>query len=114
MPKLTIASLERSAINSAFRRYADAGAFLDPDRHARRRFASANQRRLVRSGSDQNGGFAIIQQMRCVVGLLICMSASQAQRPEDQVLAVYKQMEKAVQSGDGKAFIALWSRKSAS
>ena len=27
MPKLTIASLERSAINSVFRRYADPGAY---------------------------------------------------------------------------------------
>lgn len=38
----------------------------------------------------------------------------EAQRPEDQVLAVYKQMEKAVQSGDAKTFIGLWSRESAS
>ncbi len=28
MPKLTIASVERSAINLVFRRYADPGAFL--------------------------------------------------------------------------------------
>jgi hypothetical protein len=39
---------------------------------------------------------------------------SEAQRPEDLVLAVYKQMEKAVQSGDAKTFIGLWSRESAS
>lgn len=51
---------------------------------------------------------AIIHQMRCVVGLLICMSACQAQHPEEQVIAVYKQMEKAVQTGDAKTFIALW------
>lgn len=38
----------------------------------------------------------------------------EAQRPEDQVLAVYKQMEKAVQSGDAKTFVGLWSRESAS
>jgi hypothetical protein len=38
----------------------------------------------------------------------------EAQRPEDQVLAVYRQMGKAVQSGDAKTFIGLWSRESAS
>lgn len=38
----------------------------------------------------------------------------EAQRPEDQVLAVYKQMEKAAQSGDANTFIGLWSRESAS
>jgi hypothetical protein len=43
----------------------------------------------------------------------ICTIGCQAQRPEDQVLAVYRQMEKAVQSGDAKTFIGLWSRDSA-
>ncbi len=42
------------------------------------------------------------------------MTGCQAQSPGEQVLAVYKQMEKAVQSGDAKAFVALWSRESAS
>jgi hypothetical protein len=35
----------------------------------------------------------------------------QAQRPEDQVLAVYRQMEKAVQNGDANALIGLYSRE---
>jgi hypothetical protein len=43
----------------------------------------------------------------------ICTIGCQAQRPEDQVLAVYRQMEKAVQSGDAKTFVGLWSRESA-
>jgi hypothetical protein len=38
----------------------------------------------------------------------------EAQRPEDQVLAVYRQMEKAAQSGDAKTFVGLWCRASAS
>lgn len=45
---------------------------------------------------------------------LICTMGCQAQRPEDQVLAVYSQMEKAEQSGDANAFVGLWSRESAS
>ncbi|MFI5117642.1 MAG: nuclear transport factor 2 family protein [Terriglobales bacterium] len=57
--------------------------------------------------------------MRTLVCFLICMIGCQAQRPEaqrpeDQVLAVYKQMEKAVQSGDAKTFVGLWCRESAS
>jgi hypothetical protein len=52
--------------------------------------------------------------MRVLVCLLICMIGCRAQRPEDQVLAVYKQIEKAVQTGDAKTFIGLWSGKSAS
>ena len=35
------------------------------------------------------------------------------QRPEDQVIAVYRQMEKAEQTGDASAWIGLWSRASA-
>ena len=49
-----------------------------------------------------------------LVCFLICIASCQAQRPEDQVLAVYRQMEKAVQRGDGKAFIGLWSREAES
>lgn len=52
--------------------------------------------------------------MRSVLCLLILTIGCQAQRPQDQVLAVYKQMGKAVQSGDAKAFVALWSSKSTS
>jgi hypothetical protein len=56
-----------------------------------------------------------IQQMRTLVFLLICMIGCRAQSPEDQVLAVYRQFEKAVQSGDAdKTFIGLWSREKAS
>ena len=42
------------------------------------------------------------------------MVGCQARRPDDQVLAVYDQMGKAVQTGDAKAFVALWSSKSTS
>ncbi|HEX3351938.1 MAG TPA: hypothetical protein VHS34_03890 [Terriglobales bacterium] len=42
------------------------------------------------------------------------MIGCQAQSPQDQVLAVYGQMGNAVQSGDAKAFVALWSSKSIS
>ncbi len=52
--------------------------------------------------------------VRILVCFLVCMIGCQAQRPEDQVLAVYRQMEKAVQTGDAKAFVGLWSRQSAS
>jgi len=51
--------------------------------------------------------------MRTLVCCLICTIACRAQRPEDQVLAVYRQMEKAEQSGDANAWIGLWSRESA-
>jgi hypothetical protein len=37
-----------------------------------------------------------------------------AQRPEDQVLAVYRQMEKAEQTGDAKSWVGLWAHESAS
>lgn len=54
----------------------------------------------------------MIRQMRSLVCLLICAIACRAQRPEDQVLAVYKQLEKAVQTGDADhSFIGLWSRE---
>ena len=52
--------------------------------------------------------------MRTLVCFLICTIGCQAQRPEDQVLAVYRQMERAVQSGDANSWIGLWSRESAS
>jgi hypothetical protein len=50
--------------------------------------------------------------MRTLICLLICTIACRAQSPEDQVLAVYRQMEKALQSGDADTFIGLWSRES--
>jgi hypothetical protein len=50
--------------------------------------------------------------MRTLVCFLICTIGCQAQRPEDQVLAVYTQMEKAEQSGDANAWVGLWSRES--
>jgi hypothetical protein len=43
----------------------------------------------------------------------VCLSSSaQVQRPEDAVLAVYRQMELAEQTGNADAWIALWSSKS--
>jgi hypothetical protein len=39
-------------------------------------------------------------------------TAAQVQGPEDAVLAVYRQMEKAEQTGNADAWIALWSSKS--
>jgi hypothetical protein len=43
--------------------------------------------------------------------LLACTIGCRAQSPESQVLAVYKQLEKAVQTGDADhAFVGLWSR----
>ena len=56
----------------------------------------------------------IIQQMRTLVCFLICTIGCRAQSPEDQVLAVYRQMEKAEQSGDANTWVGLWSRESAS
>jgi hypothetical protein len=56
----------------------------------------------------------IIQKMRTLVCFLICTIGCRAQRPEDQVLAVYSQMEKAEQTGDANTFVGLWSRESAS
>ena len=51
--------------------------------------------------------------MRTLVCFLICTVGCRAQRPEDQVLTIYKQLEKAVQSGDANTRIGLWSRESA-
>jgi len=52
--------------------------------------------------------------MRILVFFLICTMACRAQRPEAQVLAVYGQMEKAVQTGDANhTFVGLWSREKA-
>jgi hypothetical protein len=52
--------------------------------------------------------------MRALVCFLICSVVCRAQRPEDQVLAVYSQMERAEQSGDANTWVGLWSRESAS
>ena len=52
--------------------------------------------------------------MRTLVCLLICTIGCLAQSAENQVLAVYSQMEKAEQTGDASAFVGLWSRESAS
>jgi hypothetical protein len=52
--------------------------------------------------------------MRTLLLFLICAIACRAQPPEDQVLAVYRQMEKAEQSGDANTWVGLWSRESAS
>jgi len=51
--------------------------------------------------------------MRTLVCFSICTIGCLAQRPEDQVLAVYRQMEKAEQSGDANAWVGLWARESA-
>jgi hypothetical protein len=51
--------------------------------------------------------------MRTLVCLLLFAIGCHAQRPEDQVLAVYRQMEKAEQSGDADTWAGLWSRESA-
>ena len=42
---------------------------------------------------------------------MICTFVCRAQRPEDQVLAVYRQMEKAEQTGDANIWVGLWSRE---
>jgi hypothetical protein len=70
-------------------------------------------------GSARDSASDIIQQMRTLVWTLLCFVfctiSCRAQRPEDQVLAVYRQLEKAVQSGDANnTFIGLWSREKAS
>jgi hypothetical protein len=54
--------------------------------------------------------------MRTFVWTLLCFLiytiGCRAQTPEDQVLAVYKQLEKAVQTGDANhSFVGLWSRE---
>jgi hypothetical protein len=45
-----------------------------------------------------------------LVPLLLLPVSCRAQRPEDAVLAVYKQMERAEQAGDADAWVSLWSR----
>jgi hypothetical protein len=52
--------------------------------------------------------------MRTLLCFLICTIWCRAQSPEDQVLAVYRQMEKAEQSGDANTWVGLWSRESES
>jgi len=52
--------------------------------------------------------------MRTLICFLICTIPCRAQQPENQVLAVYSQMEKAEQSGDANAWVGLWARESAS
>ncbi len=52
--------------------------------------------------------------MRLFVCLLIGAIGCRAQRPEDQILAVYKQMEQAMQRGDADTWVGLWSREAAS
>jgi len=44
---------------------------------------------------------------------MICTIVCGARRPEDQVLDVYRQMEKAEQRGDANALLGLWSSESA-
>src|SRR6202451_3139472 len=46
--------------------------------------------------------------MRTFLCFMICAIGCQAQRPEDQVLAVYRQLEKAEQSGDVDAWAGLF------
>jgi hypothetical protein len=59
-------------------------------------------------------------QMRPLLFLLLCAIACVAQRPNaaaqppaEEVLAVYKQMERAEQTGDADAWVGLWSRDAA-
>ena len=62
-----------------------------------------------RTFSDFTSG--IILPMRILVCFLICTIGCRAQSPEDQVLAVYRKFEKAVQSGDANnTFIAVDAR----
>ena len=50
--------------------------------------------------------------MRILICLLVATIGCSAQRPENDVLAVFHQMEKAEQTGNGNAFVALWARES--
>src|SRR5579863_3401460 len=52
------------------------------------------------------------EPIRILASLALCAIASRAQSPEDAVRLVYRQMEHAEQTGDAKAWIALWSRDS--
>lgn len=49
--------------------------------------------------------------MRILLALALSVICC-AQRPEDDVLAVYKQMERAEQTGDADNWVSLWSRES--
>ena len=57
---------------------------------------------------------AVSIRLLTLVCFLTCTIACRAQRPEDQVLAVYRQMEKAEQNGNVDTWVGLWSRDSAS
>jgi hypothetical protein len=57
---------------------------------------------------------AVSIRLPTLVCFLTCTIACRAQRPEDQVLAIYRQMEKAEQNGDANTWVGLWSRDSAS
>jgi hypothetical protein len=49
--------------------------------------------------------------MRTLICVLIFAIGCRAQSAEDQVLAVYRQMEKAEQTGDANTWVGLWSRE---
>jgi hypothetical protein len=49
--------------------------------------------------------------MRTLVCVLICTIGCLAQSAEDQVVAVYRQMERAEQTGDANTWVGLWSRE---
>lgn len=49
--------------------------------------------------------------MRIVACLLIVITCCRAQRAEDQVAATLKQMERAEQTGDANAWVALWAKE---
>jgi len=51
--------------------------------------------------------------MRTLVYLLICTAGCRAQVQDEQVVSVFRQMEKAEQSGDADTWVGLWSRESA-
>jgi hypothetical protein len=54
----------------------------------------------------------MIHVMRTLVCLLLCMIGCGAGRSDDQVIAAFRQMEKAEQTGDVNAWVGLWSRES--
>ncbi len=47
--------------------------------------------------------------MKILAGVLIAAAACVAQKPEDEVVGVLKQMERAEQAGNADAWVALWS-----
>ena len=55
----------------------------------------------------------MIRDVRNLVLLLLCTIGCRAQTPENQVLTVYRQLEKAEQTGNADTWIGLWSRESA-